>query len=111
MFVASASKEAFVIKHIVLWKLKDQAAGAGKAENAERICRDVAALAGCVPGLLSIEAGINLDAPEGAWDVALYSEFESREALAAYQVHPEHEALKALVAEVREDRAVVDYEV
>jgi hypothetical protein len=100
-----------VIKHIVLWKLKAEALGATKAENLERVRREAAALAGCVAGLRSIEAGVNFEPSDAAWDIALYSEFDSREALEAYQVHPRHEALKDLLAEVRDDRAVVDYEV
>jgi quinol monooxygenase YgiN len=103
--------EARVIKHIVLWKLKDGALGATKAENAERLKREAAALAGVVPGLRSIELGINFEPSDAAWDVALYSEFDSREALDAYQVHPQHEAFRDLVAKVRQDRAVIDYQV
>jgi hypothetical protein len=112
MFVRSYPlREALVIKHIVLWKLKDGSLGATKSENIERVKREVAALMGVVPGLRAIEAGGNFDSSDGAWDVALYSEFDSREALEAYQVHPRHEALKDFLAEVREDRAFVDYEV
>jgi hypothetical protein len=103
-------REASVIKHIVLWKLKDHALGATKAENAKRIRREGAGLAGIVPGLRSIEVGINFEPSGAAWDIGLYSEFDTREALDAYQTHPKHEAFKELVAQVREDRAVIDYE-
>ena len=99
-----------MIKHIVLWKLKQGALGATKSENAERIRREATALAGIVPGLRSIEVGINFEPSDAAWDIGLYSEFDSQEALDAYQVHPQHEAFKALLAEVRADRAVIDYE-
>lgn len=100
-----------MIKHIVLWRLKDRALGAGKAENAERIRREAADLAGIVPGLRSIEVGINFEPSDAAWDIGLYSEFDTRDALDEYQIHPRHEAFKELVGQVREDRAVIDYEV
>ena len=100
-----------MIKHIVLWTLKDEALGTTKAENARRLKREIFALTGVVPGLRHIEAGISVGDAEGSWDVGLYSEFDSLDALHAYQVHPRHEALKELIAELRVDRAVIDYEV
>ena len=43
-------------------------------------------------------------------DVALYTEFDSREALDAYQVHPAHQEFAAFLAPLRSERRVVDYE-
>jgi hypothetical protein len=43
--------------------------------------------------------------------VVLYSEFESKEALDAYQKHPQHVALKPFMTAVREARQCMDYEV
>lgn len=100
-----------MVKHIVFWKLKERAAGASRAENARLLKERLEALDGRIPGMLRAEVGIDFDRSAGAWDVALYSEFESREALDVYQDHPEHVAVKDFVLEVREDRAVVDYEV
>ena len=96
-----------MIKHIVFWRLKDDA----KAENAERIKQVAEALKDKIPEIVSIEIGINIDESDAAWDVALYSEFATPEDLAAYQVHPDHLELGKMIAEVRTDRAVVDYEV
>lgn len=99
-----------MIKHIVMWRLKDEARGAGKSANAERMKEMLDALQGRIPGLLRIEAGLAINGGDAAADVVLYSEFEDREALAAYQAHPEHEAVKAFIGEVTEARWVVDYE-
>jgi len=99
-----------VIKHIVMWRLKDQAQGNSRSANAELVKEKLEALAGRVPGLLAIEAGLDLGATEASADVVLYSEFESWAALDAYQGHPEHEAVKAFIGEVTEQRWVVDYE-
>ena len=43
-------------------------------------------------------------------DVALISEFTDTEALAAYQVHPDHLAAKEYIGSVAGNRACLDYE-
>ena len=99
-----------MVKHIVFWRLKDEAGGRSKAENAIAIKKRLEALAGKVPGLLRLEVGIDVSREEGSSDLALYSEFTSREALAAYQEQPEHKAIMPLIMEARTERRVVDYE-
>lgn len=99
-----------MVKHIVLWRLKDFAEGADKAANAGKIKVALEGLQGRIPGLVSIEVGVDFERSAAAFDVALYSVFESREALAAYQVHPEHKKVADFILRVRSERAVVDYE-
>lgn len=99
-----------MIKHIVMWRLKDSAAGAGKEENARRLKEALHALEGVIDELKAVEVGINFNPSPAAFDVVLYSEFEDREGLEAYQNHPEHLKIVDFVGEIRSDRAVVDYE-
>ncbi|MCH8506223.1 MAG: Dabb family protein [Ectothiorhodospiraceae bacterium] len=99
-----------MVKHIVMWRLKDYALGRDKAANARLVKSELEALRGKIPGMLAIEVGIDFSATESSADVVLYSEFESRAALDAYHTHPAHEAVKSLVGEVRSDRCLVDYE-
>jgi hypothetical protein len=99
-----------VIKHIVMWKLKPQAEGADAASNARRMKAELEGLRGRIPGLLSLEVGLDVDRSGAAYDVVLVSAFEGREALAAYQVHPEHTKVAGFIGKVRQERAVVDYE-
>jgi len=99
-----------VLKHIVLWKLKDEAAGASKAENAVEMKKRLDALVGVVPGPVEFEVGINIDPEGGVSDIALYSVFESREALKAYAVHPKHVEAGVFIKQVAEERRCVDYE-
>jgi len=42
-------------------------------------------------------------------DIVLYSEFENRADLDAYQVHPLHEAVKPIVMAASDERRLVDY--
>ncbi len=100
-----------MIKHIVLWKLKETAAGHSAAENAREIKRRLEALNGRIPGMLRLEVGIDFSKEDASSDVALYSEFESRAALEGYQSHPLHEEVKEFVMAVRSERRLVDYEV
>lgn len=99
-----------MVKHIVFWRLKDSEGGRNRFQNAMLIKRALEGLRGAVPGLLRIEVGIDFGKAEHSSDVALYSEFESREALAAYQKHPAHLAVKPLIVEARAEHRVVDYE-
>ncbi|CBW75181.1 Stress responsive alpha-beta barrel domain protein [Mycetohabitans rhizoxinica HKI 454] len=99
-----------MLKHIVMWKLKEQAEGADRATNAVRL---KALLEGCrniVPGIRRFEVGVATPGLEATYDVVLVSEFDNKAALEAYAVHPEHEKIKAFVASVRDARQCIDYE-
>lgn len=100
-----------MIKHIVIWKLKDVARGNDRASNAGLIKDKLEALQGQIPGLLKIECGLDFSATAASGDLVLYSEFDSRESLAAYQVHPLHQAIVPSVAAAALERRVVDYEI
>lgn len=99
-----------MIKHIVLWRLKEQAENRTKMENARRIQTQLQALNGKIPGLIKLEVGINFAMDECSADIVLYSEFESRAALENYHSHPDHVAIKPLVLACRSERRVADYE-
>jgi hypothetical protein len=99
-----------MIKHIVMWRLKDEADGMTRQENAVLIKQRLEALNGIIPGMSRLEIGIDFSASDDSCDVVLYSEFESKDALKGYQTHPEHLAVAAFIKEVRYERRVVDYE-
>ena len=99
-----------MVKHLVLWRLKKMAHGKSAAENARAIKEKLEGLRGRVPGLLCIEVGIDLSRTDNSSNVALYSEFESRAALDAYQAHPEHKAVMPFILEARSERRLIDYE-
>ena len=98
-----------MIKHIVMWRLKDEAAGATKEENALKLKHSLESLTDKIPSLKAAEVGLNFNPSPAAFDVVLYSEFEDQEGLNAYQNHPEHVKIVDFVGEIRVDRAVVDY--
>ena len=99
-----------MIKHIVFWKLKEEAHGNNKETNARLIKEKLEDLKGKIDGLINIEVGIDF-LGNGNYDVALYSEVKSREDLQAYQNHPLHQAVLPFVRGAVTDRKAVDYEV
>jgi hypothetical protein len=99
-----------MVKHIVLWKLKESWQGRPMQENALEIKKRLEALNGRIPGMIRLEVGIDTSRMDCSADVALYSEFVDQVALDGYQKHPEHVAAAAFVREARELRLVVDYE-
>ena len=100
-----------MLKHIVMWKLKDQAEGADRVANARKMKELLDACAGIVPGILKFEVALAQPELEATYDVVLYSEFADRAALDAYQEHPQHVALKPFIGAVREARQCMDYEI
>jgi len=100
-----------MVKHIVMWTLKESAQGRSKVENARMMKEKLEALVGVVPGLLRAEVGIDFERSEQSYDVSLYTEMDSRESLHIYQNHPAHLAAVGFIREVRDQRCVVDYEV
>jgi plasmid stability protein len=94
-----------------MWRLREGAHGRSVAENAQEIIRMLHALRGEIPGMGTIEAGRDFSATPSSFDLALYSEFESREALNAYQNHPAHVAVKEYLSSATLERVVVDYEI
>ena len=93
-----------MVKHIVVYTLKE---GVEKAEAIRMIGSLLEPLVGKIPGLLHLEVR---QAYRGM-DYALYSEFESREALAAYREHPAHLAAKKNFHHFLNTRVAADYEV
>lgn len=100
-----------MLRHIVMWKLKEQAEGADKAANARKMKSMLDACAGLVPGIVRFETALAQPGLEATYDVVLYSEFESKAALDAYQEHPKHVALKPFFGAVRDARQCMDYEI
>jgi quinol monooxygenase YgiN len=99
-----------MLKHIVMWRLKEYAEGASRADNAVRMKALLDACDGLVPGMLAFEVALAESGLEATYDVVLYSAFTDRAALDAYQNHPQHVALKPFVMAVREARQCMDYE-
>lgn len=99
-----------MVKHIVMWKLKNEVEGKSKEENAKEMKIVLEDLINKIEVLRSIEVGININ-EVNEYDVVLYSEVDSMEDLDIYQKHPAHVEAGKFIKTVVEARACVDYEV
>lgn len=92
-----------MVKHIVLYTLKE---GVEKDETVKMIASVLEPLVGKIPGLLHLE----IRRAYAGMDYALYSEFESREALAEYATHPLHQEAKSHFFHLLDSRCAADYD-
>ena len=93
-----------MVKHIVLYTFKE---GVDKAEAVKVVASVLEPLVGRIPGLLKME----IRQAYNGMDYALYSEFESKEALTAYATHPLHQEAKTRFFHLLDSRVAADYEV
>ena len=93
-----------MVKHIVQYTLKEDV---NKEDAVKLIASCLEPLVGKIPGLLHMEIR---QAFQGM-DYALYSEFESKEALKNYAVHPLHLEAKEKFHHFLNSRVAADYEV
>ncbi|MEG1562946.1 MAG: Dabb family protein [Bacteroides sp.] len=98
-----------MVKHIVLFKLKDEVSAADKLVVMNRFKEAIEALPAKIAVIRKIEVGININ-PGETWNIALYSEFDSLDDVKFYAAHPDHVAAGKLLAETKESRSCVDYE-
>jgi hypothetical protein len=98
-----------MIKHIVMFKLKEWAEDRDRAANIMMLKAKLEALKAQIDEIKFFEVGINFLQAGVAYDLVLVSEFESREALYSYQKHPEHVLVANFVGKACESRIVVDY--
>ena len=94
-----------MVKHIVAYTFSD---GVDKSAAVKLIANLLEPLVGQIPGLQAMEIRPCF---QGGMDYCLYSEFESRQALADYAEHPLHIAAKDQFFHLLASRVAADYEV
>jgi len=99
-----------MLKHIVMFRLKEFAEGCSKAENTAKLKTLLGSLKDKISEVRYLEVGINQGRSESASDIVLYSEFEGMQGLDVYRKHPEHAKVVDFIGKVCTERRVVDYE-
>ena len=100
-----------MVKHIILWQLKEEYSEEQKKEIRQGAKEGLECLVGVVPGLLEVHVQIEM-LPSSNADIMLDSTLTDAEALKNYAVHPEH--VKVADTKVRpftRSRTCIDYEV
>ena len=99
-----------MIKHIVMWKVKEDTSHGTKQEVMQKMKEQLEGLKGVIESIVEIEVGINFEPSDMAYDVVLYSVFKDKDGLEAYQKHPAHQRIASeLVRQVSTKRVVADY--
>ena len=99
-----------MVKHVILWKLKDELGAEEKRAVKAGIKSGLEGLKGRIPGLLDIRV-ITGGLPSSNADVMLDSAFADADALKGYSVHPEHVAVaNSKVRPFTQTRMCLDFE-
>lgn len=95
-----------MLHHIVMWTLQDE----DKAANVAEALRLLQSCAAITPGIRKFEVVVAQADLEATCDLMLNSSFTDRAALAEYQNHPDHIAIKPFMKSVVRERQCLDYE-
>ena len=98
-----------MVKHIVMFKLKDTLSMEEKLDVMNRFKSAIEALPAKIDVIRKVFVGLNINEAE-QWDICLESEFDSLEDVKLYAVHPDHVAAASILKDAKLDRACVDYE-
>ena len=100
-----------MVKHLILWQLKDELSAEEKSVIKTEMKAGLEALEGKIPGLLDVKVQIEGLTSSNA-EVMLDTTFTDEEALKVYATHPEHVAVAdSKVRPFTKTRLCLDFEV
>jgi hypothetical protein len=101
-----------MIRHIVMWKLKDEAEGASREKNAEKLKLVLEGLKTSIDEIKNVEVGIQINSEDDeALDVVLICDFENELDFKMYTRNSAHKKAVKFIDSVIEKRVFVDYHV
>ncbi len=100
-----------MIRHMVMWRLHDQAQGADKAANLAKAKDVLLSCAQVVPGIRTFEVATATPGMDCTHDLVLHMLVDDAHVLAAYQKHPQHQAIKPFMQAVVLERCCMDFTV
>ena len=92
-----------MVKHIVLFKLKNQ-------KDRQKALDALNSMKGKIEGLIDLQTGEDFLGSERSYDIALITTHTDKAALEFYQAHPVHQPVKKIMHEIREGSVAVDFE-
>lgn len=99
-----------MVRHVVMWKFKEEAEGKSKEENMNAVKNGLLALPALIPQLKKAEVYFDVSHTDMSMDLMLVTEHDTLEDMRAYAEHPEHLKVSAYVRRVIERRVVLDSE-
>jgi len=101
-----------MIRHIVMFKFKDEADGRSRDENVRLTMDMLEALPAKIDYIkYSFVSSYAKGQAADNYDLILISDFESLETLEKYKVHPDHVAVGNFMRPLRLDRKCIDFEI
>ena len=104
MGAAKCGMEVIMIRHVVMWKFKEE----NKKANMEHAREILFALKPVIKELRRMEIGFDFSKTDMSYDMMLLTEFDSVEDMKTYAVHPVHLKVSGFIRSVIESRVVLD---
>lgn len=99
-----------MIKHIVMFKLKEFDSTEEKLAAAQKVKANFLELKTRINEIKSYYVGLNIKSSPSSYDLVINSEFENLDDLKKYQEHPAHVSAVNFNSGYSEKKVVVDYE-
>jgi tRNA U34 2-thiouridine synthase MnmA/TrmU len=104
------TQEEDMVRHVVMWKLKQEFLGEKKNETLNEMKKRIEELPEKVPHILSLSVGVAIEPNTGSSDICLVSEHKDWEDLESYRNHPDHQEVARYIRTVVDERHFLDYE-
>lgn len=95
-----------MIRHIVLFKIKDEF-----KDEIPQLVENFYGMKGKIEGMLELEAGQDVLHSDRSYDLGLVTVFDNMESFEAYQTHPVHMPVRKRMHEVRSASVSCDFEI
>lgn len=99
-----------MVKHVVMWKLKNEAEGNSMETNRALAKEKLESLPPLISQIDTLEVGVNFNTSDAAFDLVLVTTHASNEALKGYVAHEAHQQVAAFIGKIVSERKVVDFE-
>lgn len=100
-----------MIRHIVVYKIKEDAGGHTKQENMEAMRDGLLALVPQIPEIKHMEVGFDVLHDAASYDISLLVDFDDVAAMDRYKNHSDHQKIAQFIHSIIEGRVSVDYEI
>jgi len=98
--------------HLVMWKLKDEAGGKTKEENAVEMKKRLDELPAVIKEIKQYDVSINIgNYGASFYDLGLIASYDNINDFWAYTKYPEHDAVLEFIQSIQDDEQIVDYEI
>ncbi len=103
------TNKQIMIKHIVFFKLKPEFKGADEFKIAKIVAAELESLPHKIEEIAFLEVGIDFSKREDAYDIVLFSQFETNDDLEIYRNHIKHKEAVVRIEKYTISAVLCDY--